>query len=209
MMIRRLFIVTLFLALSAPFGKGTAQEVLFEDSFNGSLQPGWQWRRENPEGHRFVSGGLEILAAPLADSEAQNVLVRPFPICGGPFNVEAQITCLNKPTTQYQQGGIYWLRDGRVMFKLVHEYVDGQTYIFPGKIPVNARTVNLRIISNGDDVIAEYAADGDSAYRRVYEGKLSPDGRDEIGVQCWNGPSDARDQHWYRFKRFRVVRAGQ
>ena len=53
------------------------------------------------------------------------------------------------------------------------------------------------------------SADGDSAYRRVYEGKLSPDGRDEIGVQCWNGPSDARDQHWYRFRRFRVVRAGQ
>lgn len=209
-MIRWMSIVVTFLALLALVRGGGAQEVLFEDSFDGSLQPGWRWCRENPEGHRFGSGGLEIRAEPFADTEAQNVLVRPFPVCGGGvFNVEAQLTCLDQPVTQYQQGGIYWLRGGRVLFKLVHEYVDGQTYIFPGKIPVDARTVNLRIISNGDDVIAEYAADGESTYRRVYEGKLSPDDNDEIGVQCWNGPSDTQEQRWYRFKRFRVTRVPQ
>lgn len=205
------FAVVSFLTFLIGAACACAQEsVVFEDSFDGSLQPGWEWRRENPEGHRFAEGGLEIEAEPFADAEAKNILVRPFANRGkGIFRIETEVTCLTPPSNQYQQGGLYWLQDGRVAFKLVHEFVDGSTYIFPGKIPVDSKTVRLRIISNGDDIVAEFCTEGESSYRRVYEGKIAKCDRDEIGVQCWHGPKDAEKAHWYRFKKFRVVQAGE
>lgn len=192
------------------FGIGFAQEsVVFEDRFDGSLQQGWAWRRENPEARRFAGGGLEIEVEPFAEDEARNVLVRPADFRGkGIFRVETKLTCLEKPANQFQQGGLYWMQNGRVAFKLVHEFVDGKMYIFPGKIPVESTTVNLRIISNGDDIIAEFANDGESSYRRIYEGKLDKCDSDEIGVQCWHGPKDRDTPHWVRFQNFRIVKVG-
>lgn len=193
------------------FAAALAQEtVVFEDPLDGSLQSGWEWRRENPDAHRFNEGGLEIEAEPFADNEAKNVLVRPFPNRSkGIFRIETEVTCVAAPTNQYQQGGLYWLQDGQVAFKLVHEFVDGQTYIFPGKIPVSAKTVRLRIISSGDDIIAEFCGDGESSYRRVYEGKIAKSDRDEIGVQCWHGPQKSDSPQRYRFKKFRIIQAGE
>lgn len=194
-------------AIETLFGQET---IVFEDSFDGALKPGWSWRRDNPAARRFTSGALEIEVEPFADSEAKNVLARPADFRGqGIFRVEAKVTCLEKPINQYQQGGLYWMQDGRVVFKLVHEFVDGKMYIFPGKIPVDSTSVNLRIISNGDNIIAEFCCDGESSYRRIYEGELKHAGSEEIGIQCWNGPSDRKTPHWMRFQNFRIVKIGE
>lgn len=183
------------------------EKVVFEDRFDGSLQPGWIWRRENPNARRFAGGALEIEVEPFAESEAHNVLVRPANFRGkGTFRIETKVTCLEKPDNQYQQGGLYWMQGDRVAFKLVHEFVDGRMYIFPGKIPVDSTSVNLRIISKGDDIVAEFCCDGESSWRRIYEGKLSKSGDDEIGIQCWHGPTDRKSPPWMRFQNFRIVR---
>ena len=195
-----------FLIAFAPIVSASAQEcVLFEDRFDGQLKPGWRWLRENPNCRRFAENALEIIAEPFADSEAKNVLLRPADFRGkGKFQVETKLTFLDKPTCQFQQGGLYWMQNGRVVFKLVHEYVDGRLYIFPGKIPVDSPSVNLRLISNGDDIIAEYCGDGEATYRRIYEGKLEKGNDDEIGIQCWNG-SNANPCR-ILFHHFRIVR---
>lgn len=195
-----------FLILGGAFAQ---ESVVFEDDFNGNLKQGWAWRQGNPEGRRFAGGGLEIEVEPFAEGEARNVLVRPVDFRGkGVFRVETKLTCLDKPEAQFQQGGLYWMQNGRVVFKLVHEFVDGKMYIFPGKIPVESTSVNLRIISNGDDIVAEFANDGESSYRRIYEGKLPKCDSDEIGVQCWHGPKDRAKPHWVRFQNFRIVKIG-
>ncbi len=199
--------VMIFLASGfLPVPEGIAQErVFFEDRFDGELKPGWRWLRGNPECRRFVDDSLEIVAEPFAGNEAKNVLIRPVDFCGkGTFIVETQMTFFDKPTNQFQQGGIYWMRNGRVVFKLVHECVDGKLYIYPGKIPVDSPSVNLRLISNGDDIFAEYRDSGESSYRRIYEGKLDKGGNDEIALQCWNGPRDD-DSGRTRFHLFRIL----
>ena len=186
------------------------EQVVFEDRFDGTIQPGWSWRRENPAARRFAGGGLEIDVEPYADNEAKNVLVRPFDIRGkGMFRVETKVTCLQSPTNQYLQGGLFWIQNGRVVFKLVHEYVDGKMYIFPGKVPVDSTSVNLRIITNGDDVIAEFCSEGESAYRRIYEGKLERSDSEEIAIQCWHGPAERKGPCWIRFQDFRIVKMGE
>lgn len=183
-----------------------AQEIVFEDRFEGNLKPGWIWLRDNPIARRFANNALEIQVEPYAENEARNVLVRPTDFLGkGTFRIETQLTCIDQPCTQYQQGGIYWLQNGRVVFKVVQELVDGKLYIFPGKIPVNAETVNLRIICNGDNVCAEYSQNNESSYRRIYEGKLDVSSSDQVGLQCWHGPKGEK-KPWIRFHYFRIIR---
>ena len=183
-----------------------AQEVVFEDRFEGNLKPGWVWLRDNPIARRFANNALEIQVEPFAENEARNVLVRPADFLGkGTFRIETQLTCVDHPCTQFQQGGIYWLQNGRVVFKVVQELVDGKLYIFPGKIPVDAETVNLRIICNGDNISAEYSQNGESSYRRIYEGKLNVSASDQVGLQCWHGPSGDK-KPWMRFHYFRIIR---
>lgn len=208
MFLTRLLLIAMvpFLFFAASTVPASAQEqVLFEDRFEGGLKPGWRWLRENPNCRRFVKNALEIIAEPYADGEAKNVLIRPADFRGkGKFQVETKLTFLDKPTSQFQQGGLYWMQDGRVVFKIVHEYVDGRLYIFPGKIPVDSDSVHLRLISNGDDIVAEYCNEGETTYRRIYEGKLDKGNVDEIGLQCWNGPADNHCR--ILFHHFRIIR---
>ena len=37
-----------------------SQEILFEDRFEGTLKPGWEWLRSNAPCRRFVDNSLEI-----------------------------------------------------------------------------------------------------------------------------------------------------
>ena len=187
-----------------------AQEIVFEDRFEGQLKPGWVWLRENALGRRFVNNALEIFFEPFGDNEARNVLSRPLNFfrwrdgkAEGSYRVETKCSFLEKPTAQHQQCGLYWLQNDRVVFKLVYACVDGKTCIFPGKVPVEAKSVKLRLTVVGQNVVAEYCCDGESSFRRVYEGRLDVGPNDRVGVQCWNGPRDNKTQ-WARFEYFRV-----
>ena len=186
----------------------SAQErLVFEDRFEWGLQPGWRWLRENPQCRRFLGNALEIAAEPYSDTEAKNVLVRPADFRGkGRFGVETKLTWVDPPTNQYQQGGIFWTQNGKVVFKLVCECVDGGVYIFPGKFPLQSDSVSLRIISDGDQITAEFRDGNNGEYRRVYEGRLDRTGNDEIGLQCWNGTPESSSR--VLFHHFRIEQLG-
>ncbi len=202
MMVRLLFFIIAFVFFQIT---GIGQEILFEDKFEGNLKPGWSWLRGDTSAWRFAGNGLEIQVEPNDENEAKNVLVRPTDFIGrGTVCIETELTFLSKPENQYQQGGICWLQNGRVIFKLVHELVDGKMYIFPGKVPVESDTVKLRILTCGNDIIAEFCNGGESSYRRIYEGKLGITRTDQISLQCWNGPRSRK--HWMRFHYFRIIK---
>ena len=177
---------------------------VFEESFDKELKPDWSWLRESAGKWRIVDGGLEILMEPEHGNAAKNVLWRKAPDrSAGVWAIEVTITSKSEPTQQYEQTGIYWMQNDKLVFKFVKERIDGKLYVFPGKKPMEAQTVQLRLIVDGEKVTAQYRPDAKGEFLTAFEGQLPKAGNDQVGVQCWHGPTDA--EHWIRFDDFRVM----
>ena len=208
----RILIACLFVVTSLVNSTAFTQEIVFEDRFEGSLKPGWVWMRENSAYRRFVNNALEILTEPFSEREARNVLARPLSFLRGAneqedcsYRIETECCFVTKPQTQYQQCGVYWIQNERVLFKLVFENVDGQMYVFPSKVPVNSQGGRLRLTVTGQYIVAEYCGQNETSFRRVYEGRIESAPNDKISLQCWNGPQKSANQdQWARFFYFRV-----
>jgi len=187
-------------ALHAGEGK-----VVFEDSFEGKLKPGWKWIREVPEAWRLRDGALEIKLMPGDAQTVRNALVRPAPDRRtGRYALELTVRNLTVPTEQYEQAGITWYHNGQPVFKLVKERVNGQLMIIPGRKPMTEPTVQLRLVVAGRRFTAQYRPGGRGAWQTAAQGELPPPGRDEVSIQGYHGPPNAA--HWIRFDDFRIVR---
>lgn len=179
-------------------------KVIFEDSFDGQLKPGWIINNVAPRRLRVTDQTLDMWIAPESGAGARNVLHRPVET--RQCVVEVTLTSLSPPTQQYEQAGIYWLVDGKVAFKFVKERIDGVLYVFPGKIPMDAATVQMRLIVDGTNVTAMYRPDAEGEFRKAAEGSLPAEGKDSVGLQCWHGPPDSA--HWVRFDDFLLRERG-
>lgn len=178
--------------------------VIFEDVFTEGLAPGWRWLRENAENWRVRAGALEIRVEPGVADTVRNALVRPAPErTTRPYAVDVTVTNLAVPTNQYEQAGITWYQDGKPVLKLVKELIDGKLYIIPGKVPMEAQSVQLRLVVTTDSFVAQFRPDARGTFQTAATGKLPPPNKDEVSIQCYNGPADA--EHWIRFDDFRVA----
>lgn len=192
--------------LVLPVCVGAAEpEVVFRDSLQDKPAAGWQWLRPNEAARRYSEKGLEIRVQPGLADTVKNALVRPAPDRSrGRYAVEVTIDSLSPPTNQFEQAGITWYQGQRPVFKLVHEFIDGKTYIIPGKKPTGTRRVQLRLVVDRDQFIAQYRANAEGAFQTAAAGKL-PSGADEkVSIQCYNGPPAA--EHWFRFSDFRILK---
>jgi len=177
---------------------------VFEDRFDGKLDKDWHWLRENPGAWRLKDGALEIRVEPGVAPTVKNALVRKAPDRSqGKFAIEVTVTSTAKPTNQYEQAGITWYKDGQPVFKLVKELIDGELYIIPGKVPMAAESVELRLVVTADRWTAQFRPGGKGEFQTAATGKLPPPGNDEVSIQCYNGPADA--EHWIRFDDFRIL----
>jgi regulation of enolase protein 1 (concanavalin A-like superfamily) len=200
---------TIIAAIGAAFllcaAAGATDRVVFEDKFEGKLGEGWRWLRENPKNWRIKDGGLEIRIEPGKANDVKNALVRPAPDRSeGKYSIEVTVTFLTPPTNQYEQAGITWYHDDKPAFKLVHELVDGKTMTIPGRLKTTTNTVRLRMVVERDRFITQVALDGKGEYQNLAGGPFVVQTKDEISLQCYNGPADA--EHWVRFENFRIER---
>ncbi len=177
---------------------------VFEDGFQAKLGKGWTWLREHREAWRIKDDALEIRVEPGVAPTVKNALLRKAPDRRrGKFVVEVTVTNTVPPIRQYEQAGITWYHGGKPVFKLVKELINGETWIIPGKKPMPAKTVQLRLIVTAGSWTAQYRADGKGKFLTAAEGKLPAPGDDQVSIQCYNGPPDA--EHWIRFDDFRIV----
>ena len=180
------------------------EQQVFEDRFEGKLGEGWTWLRENPKAWRMVDGALEIRVEPGKADTVKNALVRSAPDRGkGRVAVEVTVTFTTPPTNQYEQAGLTWYTDGKPVFKLVHEQIDGKTYIIPGKVAAPGKTVQLRLILTKDRYTAQFRTDLKAEFQKAAEGPLAAGVNEQVSLQCYNGPADA--EHWIRFDDFRIL----
>lgn len=179
-------------------------KVVFEDAFAGKLDEGWTWIREDADAWRLKDDALEIRVEPGVAQTVKNALVRPAPDrMQGTFAIDVTITNHTRPTHQYEQAGITWYNDGKPVFKLVKELIDGELFIIPGKKPMASDTVQLRLIVSSEGFIAQFRTDGKGEFQTAQTGKLPPPKDDQVSIQCYQGPGDA--EHWIRFDDFRVL----
>lgn len=202
---RYLWAVGLALANLIAVLRGAEPEVLFTDTFDTQLGPGWAWLREDRTAWRLREGALEIRVQPGDALTVRNALVRPAPDrTQGRFAIEVTVTNLRRPVRQYEQAGITWYCGGKPVFKLVKELVDGQLMIIPGRCPITNDTVQLRLIVTANTYTAQFRPDGHGAFQTAASGQLPPPNHDQLSLQCYHGPPDA--EHWIRFDDFRVLR---
>jgi hypothetical protein len=191
-------------------GQAAAEEprVLFEDQFDKKLGDGWTWLRENPDAWRLQDKALEIRVEPGNAETVKNALLRSAPDrFAMKYAIEVTITSVNDPTQQFEQGGITWYHDDKPVFKLVHERIDGELFIIPGRKPAPKKTVQLRLIVDGRKWTAQFREDPKGEYQTAAEGELPPAGKDTISLQCYQGPPDSA--HWIRFDDFRIIQLPQ
>jgi|GEM_PF-38014 len=181
------------------------QAVLFEERFDGKLDAGWSWLRENSSAWRMRRGALEIRNEPGAAQDVKNALVRPAPDrSGGKFAIDLTVTNNTRPTQQYEQAGITWYNDGKPVFKLVKELVDGELMIIPGRKPMSSEKVQLRLIVTSDSFTAQFRPNAEGDFQTAETGRLPAPANDQVSIQCYHGPTDA--EHWIRFDDFRISR---
>lgn len=181
---------------------------LLEDSFQTKLGDGWTWLRENKEAWRIKDDGLEIRVEPGVADTVKNALLRKSPDRSKvKFAVEVTITFTAEPTQQFEQAGITWYHAQKPVFKLVHERIDGELWIIPGRKPAPNKTVQLRLVVEGQKWTAQFREDLKGEFQTAAEGELPPPDDDVISLQCYNGPADG--EHWIRFDDFRIVELGK
>lgn len=181
------------------------RKVSFEDKFNQEeLGKGWTWLREHKEAWRLQDGGLEIQIEPGVADTCKNVLLREAPDrAKGSWAIEVTVTSLKVPIQQYEQAGITWYSEGKPVFKLVKELVNGQLVIVPGHKPMTEKSVRLRLVVTADSWIAYYQPNAKGKFLEAASGKLPPPGKDQVSLTCYNGPPEA--EHWVRFQDFRIT----
>jgi regulation of enolase protein 1 (concanavalin A-like superfamily) len=182
-----------------------AETVVFKDSFDTQPDSSWHWLREDPPDWRVQHAALEIRIRPGDANTVRNALVRGAPDRRqGRFAIDVTVTSLKPPKQQFEQAGITWYTDGKPVFKLVKELVDGQLMIIPGRKPMTNDTVQLRLIVSGNAWTAQYRPGGKGEFQTAATGELPAPGADAVSIQCYHGPPDA--EHWIRFDDFRVLR---
>ncbi len=181
------------------------ETVVFQDRFEARLADGWRWLREDASDWRMREGALEIHVRPGDAHTVRNALARPAPDRRqGRHAIEVTVTNLRPPRQQFEQAGITWYTEGKPVFKLVKELVDGQLMIIPGRKPMTNDTVQLRFVVSGNAWTAQFRPDGKGEYQTAATGELPAPMNEEVSLQCYHGPADA--EHWIRFDDFRIVR---
>jgi hypothetical protein len=190
---------------SHSLGGGAEPVVVFEDSLKGKRAAGWHWLREHRGAWRQSAKGLEIRVEPGLADTVKNALLRNAPDRSrGRYAVEVTVESLAPPTQQYEQAGITWYQGSKPVFKLVHERIDGKTYIIPGKKPTDTRRVQLRLVVSRDAYVAQFRPEATGDFQTAASGKLPAGAEEKVSVQCYNGPPAA--EHWFRFTDFRIIR---
>ena len=198
-----------------------AQDVVFQDSFQGQLGDGWSWVREDPPAWRVTRQGLEIRLQPGnmwgGANNAKNVLVRSVPApTNGP--VEVSVTITNQPSEQYEQVDLVWYYDDSHMVKIGQEQVDGKLCLVMGReekdrtrtiaiIPIDFHLLDLRFQASGNEIRGQVRRHGADSWRDAGACSLPIHGDPKVSLQVYQGPRSV--ERWARFNDFRVVRTNR
>jgi hypothetical protein len=202
---RQNFLVLCLLLGSQQLVQSADPKLIFEDALKEKLGTGWDWLRENPKTWRHSPLGLEIRVEPGLAGTVKNALVRNAPDRSqGKCAIEVTVEFTSPPSQQYEQAELTWYHGNKSVFKLVHEHIDGKSYVIPGKKLVEDRLIELRLVVTKDQFIAQFRPGAKGEFETAASGKLATGSDEKVSIQCYNGPSN--DAHWIRLSDFRIIK---
>ena len=209
-MMRKILFAFVFLFVPA-FFVHAEEKVLFEEPFDVKLKDGWAWIREVPSDWRIREKALEIKMEPMPEgNRVRNILYRQPPKKEeGPFTVSVEVNVLQPYSNQFQQAGLYWMQGEELRYKFVMERIDGELFVFPGKVPIESEHVVLRWRVDDTKIISEFQPKATGEFRKAHEFTLPNRNNetDRIALQCWHGPANA--ESWTQFRKFTITTSEQ
>jgi regulation of enolase protein 1 (concanavalin A-like superfamily) len=198
------------LFLLAPAGDG---DVLLKENFDGKLQPGLRWVREDKDEWRMEDGKLHVrsqFGRIWGGNDAKNLLLfKALP----PQDMAARVLVAHEPKEKWEQAGLLWYVDDDNFIKLISEQIDGKMYIVVArelggrgkvisKIEVPTANLELRLKVESDGVTGQWrlkdADDWSDADKCTFDAK----GKARFGLFTQNGPED--EVRWVRFDRLMI-----
>ncbi len=204
----------ILLPLAACLADAAAAE--FSD-FNGRPGPGWEILREDPDGWRITSRGLEVRAQPGnmwgPSNDARNTFVRKVPD-PAKTPVEVTVTVENRPTEQYEQVDLVWYYADSHQVKIGQELVDGQLSIVMGReeddrartiaiIPIESHRVTLRLRAEGNQLRGYFRTSDAGEWREAGSCDLPVKGEPMVSLQVYQGPR--HEERWAVLRDFRLT----
>ncbi len=194
-----------------PASAPTAEPRIFRDDFEGALEDGWRWQRENAVQWSLVRspGWLEITAGSgfVRDGSLENLLLRPLP--AGDFEMETRLKF--KPAANFQFAGLIayesdadFIQFGRAFCNSPQEcandgfYLDvrvqgsytGDNFAVPAP---SADTLYLRMRREGGTFTSYYSEDGSNwVLVGAYSGVMNPSSIGLMAGQSTSGPLPAQ-----------------
>jgi hypothetical protein len=159
---------------------------IFRDDFTNVLQPGWEWKFENPSRWKISEDGwLQILAEDatlLGDGHQSNLLCRPAP--DGDFKITVHLEA--DPRDNFQQAALFIYQDAENYVTINRGFcgpckIGGNgiymDYKYAGQIGTymtgfKATDLYLRFLNQGHSVTGFYAADPKDWQRLGYVGNF-------------------------------------
>ncbi len=193
---------------------GGEAKVLFEEPFDGRLQVGWQWIREDQAEWRIRDNQLEVRSQSgriWGGNDAKNLLLRGLL---KRTDLAASVRVAHQPAEKWEQAGLLWYVDDDNFVKLISEHIDGKMYVVTareqggkgtvvGKVEVPAANLQLRLQVQAGRVTGQWRLQPDDAWSDAGSSEFDAPGDPRFGLFTQNGPQD--EVRWVRFDDFAVV----
>jgi regulation of enolase protein 1 (concanavalin A-like superfamily) len=199
--------------------KEVAMKEIFADKFAGKLAEGWGWFREDAEGWKVDSEGLQLRTLPgtIWNKTQFNQLERTAPQCPEGKAQAVEVTVTHSPQTEYEQAGLQVIIDDKNIATLCTELYKGKFSVVSGRRiegnfshggdaaldskAVEAKTVTLRITKKGPSVKLEWLAGNE--WKTLNEYPYPAPGALKVGIHAHGGRRG--EERWARFQNFRIL----
>lgn len=199
------------LILSGLFLFAADGDVLLQENFEGKLQAGYEWLREDKDEWRIEDGKLVVRSQPggvWGHNNAKNVLLyKALPA----QDMAARVLVAHEPKEKYEQAGILWYIDDDNFVKLISEQILGKMYIVLArevggrgkvisKIEVPKANLELRLKVESDGVTGQWRLKDEDEWSNCDKFVFEAKGKPRFALFTQSGSKDI--VRWVRFDRW-------
>jgi hypothetical protein len=203
-----------------------AQEVLFEDTFDGALSPRWSIVGLKKDDYRVKDGGLEMRVQPGRPTKDTPMLMVLLPFdTTETVTASVELTLIDSFTEPCESAGLFLTDEDSREFGAQKMNLNGHLVFSPSQVefigkegsegdpqqyalkfwPANDAFGGLRIIVRGNYGHFQVGPSKDGKYLNFFHSALRPkEPKRGFCLSASGGPTDK--EHWVRFDNFRVVR---
>jgi hypothetical protein len=225
-MIRLILLAIAAFQLLSLSALSSADEILFEDTFDEKLSPQWKAVGLKEDEYRIKDGGLEMRVFPANKKSGPPMLMVHLPFTtNDTVTASVELSLIDRFTEPAEAAGLYLTDENSREFAAEKKNINGFLVFSPGKVefigkagtggdpqqfalkfwPANEEFGPLRIIVRGGNGFFQAGPSKEGEYLNFFHSALR-DNEPKRGfcLSTSGGPTDK--EHWVRFDNFRVIK---